>query len=275
MTEQISTLLLNALISAIVSFLVSIYFGEMAATKYLQKETLHREHDLLLVGEPLNGLRGSIRYYSDVVTQVYVNLQNGEISIPRMNITDRISIEEELLHEHLDSGYPQLLQSIKTYQDSYNGLRDRVNATYQKGMDLLMHRWVTEKELTAMNFLPERLCARILRIFKDEVSSRLFEKRVPIYALSDNDLIIWGTEQFNVGDEIEALQFVSDINDILEGPEIYEEIKKSWLEAESLREEREKIDNDLDRIIASVNAGVPFGGWCTVGIAANYEHSHG
>ena len=233
------------------------------------KTTQRQGHDRMLIGEPLNGLRGSIRYYSDVITNVYVSLRDGEISIPRMNITDRISREEELLHEHLNTGYPQLLQSIETYQDSYNGIRDQVHAIYQKGMDLLVQSWEGKGLITV-----EHSPARIISIFKDIVSSRLYQQNEPLYARIKQPLIIsWGGNDIHFKDVAEGKQILNDIDSILEGPVIYREIKKLWAQAEPLREEREKIDYDINRLEASVDGGIPLKGWCAVGIAANYEHS--
>jgi len=237
-----------------------------------------KEHDIMLVGEPLNSLRRSIKYYSDVITYLHVNTRNGEIFIPRMNITDRISGQQGLLHEHLNNGGQQLLHSILKYQKSYNIMVHSVSVIFKECMDLLVQSWVTEKKLITVKSSSNRFCADIMSEFKDVVYNRLFRKDEPelrARACIENTLRIrFHNHHITASTEADANQIVKDINEILLAPEVYDKIKNLIEEDESSEKKHNQIIKYLKDLQTSVTAGNDLAGWCSAGIRAKYEYAN-
>ncbi len=275
MANQIEIFILQALISVagvLVSYWVATNRGEMAATKYTLNETRRREHALLLVDEPLSSLGGSLLYFDNIM-RIWVDTKTGELSIQNIDISDRISPAEELLHGHLKTGYPQLLQSIIRYQDSYNRIANQVLTTYQSGMDLLVKKWEAETVLITFGTSPKIYAAKMINLFSQEVINRLYQRNEPVLSnVSPNPTVfIIGTTPSQAMNSRDAKRIVDDLNSILESTEVFGKLQKLWKETEILIKERQKIDYDLDKLRTFTRAGIYLQGSCKAGREAHYE----
>ena len=253
-----------AAVSVIASFWVANYRGEMAATKYTLNESRRREHALMLVTEILQSLQGSLRY----IEQIYQvgTTHTGEFYIFKVEFNEHRSPESEFLFEHLNTGYPQLLQAIYRYQDSYNKIIDRVLVTYRRALDLLEQMWGAEPNLLTVASSPKIYAARLIEAFSKEVTSRLVYENEPRSAsVQSPDIInVWSTT-FATKSKTDGERIVHDLNSILEGPEIFGQLQQLWEEARPLRKEREQIDIQLERIRAYAQAGIFLNGSCSAG----------
>jgi len=250
LADPIVILVLQVVIAAasvVVSFWVANYRGEMAATKYTLNETRRREHALMLAAEPIQSLKGSLRYI-ETILQVGTT-STGELYLFRVEIDEHSSPEIEFLFEHLNTGYPQLRQAICRYQDSYNKIVDRVLATYQRALDLLEQMWGAETDLLPVAPSPKIFAARIIGAFSKEVTSRLVHENEPRLATvqSPSNINVGGTNIPNMP-ETDSERMVNDLNLILEGSEVFGQLQQLWEEARPLRKERKQIDYQLEHI---------------------------
>lgn len=274
LADPVVILILQVAIAAVgvaVSFWVANYRGEMAATKYTLNETRRREHALMLVTEPLKSLQNSLCYVERILQ---VGTTRGEFYIFKVELHEHRSPEIEFLFEHLKNGYPQLLQAIYRYQDSYNKIVDRVLTTYRRALDLLEQTWGVEPDLLTVVTSPKIYAARAIEAFSKEVTNRLVHEDEPRIATVQSPSIInvWSTN-IVAFPETDAERIVHTLNSILEDPEIFGQLQQLWEEAKPLREERDEIDFQLERIRAYAHAGIFLHGSCTAGREAHYEHS--
>lgn len=273
--DSTDILIMNLIISlggVLLAFWVANYRGEMAATKYTLNETRRREHALILVDEPLSSLKGSL-FHFDNIMRIWVDTKTGELSIHNIDISDRISPAEELLHEHLKTGYPQLLQSMNRYQDSFNRMANQVLATYQRGMDLLVQKWEAETDLITVRPSPKIYAAKMINIFSQEVFNRLYQKNEPVlsYVCPNPTVFMIGTHPSQTMNSRDAKRIVDDLNSILESPEVFGKLQQLWKETKLLIKEREKIDYGLDKLRTFTRAGIYLQGSCKAGREAHYE----
>lgn len=272
LADPVVILILQVAIAAVgvaVSFWVANYRGEMAATKYTLNETRRREHALMLVTEPLKSLQNSLRYVERILQ---VGTTRGEFYIFKVELHEHRSPEIEFLFEHLKNGYPQLLQAIYRYQDSYNKIVDRVLTTYRRALDLLEQTWGVEPDLLTVVTSPKIYAARAIEAFSKEVTNRLVHEDEPRIATvqSPGTINVWSTN-IVAFPETDAERIVHDLNSILEDPEIFGQLQQLWEEARPLRKERDEIDFQLERIRAFAHAGIFLQGSCTAGREAHYE----
>lgn len=258
-----------AAVSVIASFWVANYRGEMAATKYTLNETRRREHALMLVAEPIQSLKGSLRYIEQIFQVGTTSI--GELYQFKVDIHARKSPESEFLFEHLNTGYSQLWQAICRYQDSYNKIADQVLATYRRALDLLEQRWI-ETDLLTVAPSPKIYAARAVEAFSKEVTSRLVYENEPRFAtIQGSNIIMVYSTNIQTMSERDADEIVRDINSILEDPKVFGQLKQLWEEARPLHKERKQIDIQLERIRAFAQAGIFLQGSCTAGRKAHYE----
>ena len=267
---QVVIAVVGVIVGVIVSIWVAKHYGEMAATKYTLNETRRREHALMLSAEPMQDLKRSL-YYINSILEVGVH-HAGELYLFKVDINRHSSPEIEFLFEHLKTGYPQLWQAICRYQDSYNKIADRVLETYRRAMDLLEQMWGAEPDLLTVAPYPKIYTARAIEYFSKEVTSRLAHENEPRTATvqSQNNINLWSTN-LATKSETDGERIVHDLNSILESPEVFGQLQLLWEEARPLREERDQIDYQLERIRAYAHAGIYLQGSCTAGRKAHYE----
>lgn len=267
LADPLVILVIQALISLLgvaAAFWVANYRGEMAAAKYAQSETQRREHMRTLITNPINQLR---TYLYDINNILYNRHQN--IDIHKLK-----SPEAEFFYEHLNTGYPPLMQTICRYKESYNGIVDQVNSIYQKASDLLEQKWGDEPDFINMEPPLKSFIDQVIAYFSDEVAQRLVNNTEPklssIYP-TDSDTIMVGSSYIIIYSPIDRKKVVSDINLILEGSEVFGEIQKLWEESKPLSEVLIQINYELNLLRSLVYAGVPLKGSCIAGREANYE----
>ena len=121
--QLITNSLFPILVAAIVAFIVASIFGEMAATKYAQKEARRRDHHMHLTQ---GGTTKSFLYnYGD--TSLKLNESKGEYSTYRARDPDDLDDRDlSNLVAHLKTGYPEIYKSIKHHSSNYNKMVDKL-----------------------------------------------------------------------------------------------------------------------------------------------------
>ena len=266
MTDQISTLLLSAFISTIVSFLVAIYFGEMAATKYAQKETKRREHERILITNPLAQLQRAVYHIDNFLINRSQNIDIHQLRSP----------DVEFFHEHLKTGYPKLWKTILEYKNTYNSMANQADSIYQSASDLLEKKWEDDPNLKIEAYQLKSNIKRIIESFSGEVVRRVIygnEPQLMSAHLRDPPQIIVGANNIMITSGIDLGKIVTDLKLILEGSEVFGELQQLWEKSRSLSIVQSDIYYELELMKSLVHSGVHLEGWCTVGIAANYEYA--
>ena len=152
--REMSTLIdpINTLISllgVVVAFFVANYRGEMAATKYAQSETKRREHERILITNPINNLKPYLYDIKNILNHGSQYLDIHQLRSP----------DTEFFYEHLKTGYPKLWQTIFRYENTYNSRASQVDSIYQSASDLLEKKWIHDPDINIK--LPQRARTRL------------------------------------------------------------------------------------------------------------------
>ena len=263
--DSIDILIMNLLISLVgvlLSFWVANYRGEMAATKYAQSETKRREHERILITNPINQLK---TYLYDI-TNILIN-RSQNIDIHKLKSPDA-----EFFYEHLKTGYPKLMQTINRYEDSYNRIANQVNSIYQSASDLLEKKWKHDPDLNIKVHQLKSHINQIIAHFSGEVAHRLINNTKPKLSSihpNDSDTIIVGSSHIIIYSFIDRETVVNDLNLILEGSEVFGKLQQLWEKSKSLSEVRSQIHYELELMKSLVYAGVTLKGSCVACIKAH------
>ncbi len=269
LADPIVILALQALISLLgvaASFWVATNRGEMAATKYAQNETQRREHERILITNPLDQLKTSVLSINNVLINRF----------HYMDIHQSRSPDTEFFYEHLKTGYPELWQTIFRYENTYNSRVSQVELIYQNASDLLEKKWGDDPNFNIETHQLKNDIKRIIEAFYGEVVRRLIhdtELQLPSAHLEDPPRIIVGATHIMITSGIDIEKAVTDLNSILEGSVVFVKLQQLWKKYKSLSVNHSEIHYELDHMRALVHSGVHLKGWCTVGIAAKYEHA--
>ncbi len=172
LADPIVILALQALISLLgvaASFWVATNRGEMAATKYAQNETQRKEHERILITNPLDQLKTSVlRIDNFLINYSYY-----------MDIHQFISPDTEFFYAHLKTGYPELWKTIFRYEITYNSRVNEVDSIYQSASDSLEKKWGEDPNFNIEPHLLKTDIERIIEAFHGEVVRRLIHDREP------------------------------------------------------------------------------------------------
>lgn len=258
----IQTLIGLATIAA--SIWVASTRGEMAATKYAQNEAQRRDHWRTLVTKPINHLIKQLLQISNILHR-----RRQKIDIHKLK-----SIDTEFFYEHLNTGYPQLMQTICRYQESYNGKVEQVNSIYHRASELLEQKWEDDPEIINMKPHLKSFINDLIGYFSSEVAMSFVNNTEPrsvsIPTNSANTILICNSHII-IDESIDREKVVSDLNLIFESTEVYGELQKLWEESQPSSKVPKQIIDELNLIRGWVMAGVPLKGSCSAGREANYE----
>lgn len=222
-----------------------------------------RDHDLLIYARPINLLLTSLLEVNNILPR-----SDQKIDIHKHHFKD-----QEFFFEHLETGYQTLFQKMCDYQDSYNGIVDQVNAIYRNAVDLLKQKWIVEPDFN--NLVPPltSYIEQIMAYFPNEVTRRLIHGEDPQLACphpQDQETILFGSSHIIIY-SFDREMVIKDLNSILEGSEVFGRLQQIWSKVNPLYEDVKQIKEEIERIRASIHAGLNLRGSCSVGKEVGFE----
>lgn len=270
LADPVMALLIQIVITAagvVVSFFVATYRGEMAATRFTLDETKRMDHARILVNSTFVNIRGTLPYVNEML-KVREKDEGGLSIITAKIVRGDISYETKLMLEHLSTGYPHVEKAMTNYRVTYNLLADRTFEIYDKALQMLKDVCSPER----IGFEASISYEGILRAFSEEITNQFVFKRKPNLVKHTQDGYV-RLGQYDIlqisKDRGEIL--VRAINSLFDSHAIVGSLLLVWMDAQPLHAERKKIEDELNRIKAWVDAGIHLEGSCEAGIKAKYE----
>lgn len=261
--DPINTII--SLLGVVAAFLVANYRGEMAATKYAQRETKRMKHAKILVTQPLSLFMRRLYHINSIFGS-----RPKKIDIHNLKKTP----DFEFFIEHLNTGYQPLFQTFCGYKDHYNEIVDQVIETYQRAEYLLVQKWRREPDFNTIEPPLKSYISQFIAHFSEEVTRRLIndtEPKISSLHPQDTEKIIVGSAHIEIYGLEDREKVVNDLNLILESSEVFGKLQQLLEKAKPLLEEYDEIHYQLNLIRSLVNAEVPLEGSCKAGRKANYE----
>jgi hypothetical protein len=264
-----------AIISAIVSFFVALFFGERASTRFAMKEETRARHHSTLVAQPINQLitgilnnyESSMRITAASPTQIQVGTVDDIVGR-----ADKHEDELDLLLSHIKTGYPSIFWNLRTFKELYDNTRlrtldigNRALATFD-GIANAPQSFLPASGMTEFsNF------AFAIQLFSLESLKAWKEKREMV---DIGRYVITATKGFQVNFE-GGVVLQTSRNDVLAAVVTrMNQLKDSRFHSEFLEvyrslSELERLLDELGRELSKtrvyVNSGVPLKGYCEAG----------
>ena len=272
--------LLAAIISAVVSFIVSWFFGERAATRLAIKEERRARHHSSLVHGPLDLLVRGLNICEDAVKIEVASSTDIRVAQIYDYVKGATKNEDELdlLLSHLKTGYPEIFLKVDAFQSEYMSIRERTldigrrtlatinvqNAPPPNSINASM------SEFSNFAFAIQLFSYHSLGGWKTGAMTRDIatveqggvDGRVMYHVQRDGGTVV-KTSINQVA--VDTLRKMNELKD----SSFNRELLKLYNETLSLRQEYEDLARKLYKIRVYIDAGVPLKGHCEAGRGAN------
>ena len=258
--------------------MVMMAFWTLKATQKSAEATertfQRKRHDFRLTSGSLDDLRKSIWLYDNFFNGSWINTRTLDIDVTPMSIEWR-SRRDELLCAHLQTGYPELLESIYTYQETYNKNVQKFISLLQESIDLLVPQLERYRELCSRDSSLEVFCTSIVNSFRESFVLREVNGINSVnHAHIENGMLTYRQNQtVRLVSNMEERVILEVVNSTFDPKNpVYLNFVELVSEAKSTEKDYNNIIYGLDSIRESILAGSYLEGWREEGILAGYEH---